>query len=89
MKQELQFFSRRLWNIIKEIDEDALLYVAEHIRSSVRELEGALLKIISMSEFKKCKITKDFAEEVLKKLIPKSENSNSSEYYKKKVSTFL
>ena len=40
----------------KEIDEDALLYVAEHIRSSVRELEGALLKIISMSEFKKCKI---------------------------------
>ena len=56
----------------KEIDEDALLYVAEHIRSSVRELEGALLKIISMSEFKKCKITKDFAEEVLKKLIPQS-----------------
>lgn len=71
----------------KEIDEDALLYVAEHIRSSVRELEGALLKIISMSEFKKCKITKDFAEEVLKKLIPKSETVTPQNIIKK-VSTF-
>ena len=71
----------------KEIDEDALLYVAEHIRSSVRELEGALLKIISMSEFKKSKITKDFAEEVLKKLIPKSETVTPQNIIKK-VSTF-
>ena len=71
----------------KEIDEDALLYVAEHIRSSVRELEGALLKIISMSEFKKCKITKDFAEEVLKKLIPKSETVTPQNIIKK-VSTY-
>ena len=40
-----------------------------------------------MSEFKKCKITKDFAEEVLKKLIPKSETVTPQNIIKK-VSTF-
>ena len=43
LKQELQSSAEALEHN-KEIDEDALLYVAEHIRSSVRELEGALLK---------------------------------------------
>lgn len=71
----------------KVIEKDALLYVAEHIRSSVRELEGALLRIISMSEFKECKITRDFAEEVLKNLLPKSESITPQKIIKK-VSTY-
>ena len=73
----------------KEIDEDALLYVAEHIRSSVRELEGALLKIISMSEFKKCKITKRFCGRSSEKINSEERNSNSSKYYKKKFLLFI
>ena len=70
----------------KEIDEDALLYVAEHIRSSVRELEGALLKIISMSEFKNVN-NKRFCGRSSEKINSEERNSNSSEYYKK-VSTY-
>lgn len=55
------------------IDSEVFGYIADNIRSSVRELEGALLKVISMSEIKECEITKPFAEQILKSLIPKED----------------
>lgn len=56
-----------------EIPLEALEYIAENICSSIRELEGALLNIISMSEIKKCQITKEFAEEILETVIPNNQ----------------
>jgi chromosomal replication initiator protein len=58
-------------NII--IDDSILGYIADNIRSSIRELEGALLNVISMSEIKHCEITREFAEETLKSVIPKDD----------------
>lgn len=52
-----------------EIKEDVLGYIAEHIRSSIRELEGALLKVISMSEIKNSEITMEFVKETLDDII--------------------
>ncbi len=53
-----------------EISEDILSYIAERIKSNIRELEGALLKIISYSEISKEEITLDFAKQTLKSLLP-------------------
>lgn len=58
-----------------EIDDNILGYIADHIRSSIRELEGALLNVISMSEIKHCEITKEFVEETLKSVIPQDDAS--------------
>lgn len=52
-----------------EIDEEIFEYIAENIRSSVRELEGALIQITSMSEIKKCDITLDFVKKTLEPII--------------------
>lgn len=52
------------------IDEDILSYIAERIDSNVRELEGALLKIISYAGMKNTEITKEIAEMVIKSIIP-------------------
>ena len=52
------------------ISEDVLSYIAERIDSNVRELEGALLKIISYAGMKNTEITKDLAEMVIKSIIP-------------------
>lgn len=52
------------------IDEDILSYIAERIDSNVRELEGALLKIISYAGMKNTDITKEIAEMVIKSIIP-------------------
>ncbi len=51
------------------IDNNILEYIADHIRSSIRELEGALLNVISMSEIKHCEITMDFVKNTLESVI--------------------
>lgn len=50
------------------IDEDAIEYIASCVQSNVRELEGALLKVISYSQIKNRKIDLNFAEECLKSM---------------------
>ena len=52
------------------ISEEVLSYIAERIDSNVRELEGALLKIISFAGMKNTEITKELAESVIKSIIP-------------------
>ncbi|MBR4720966.1 MAG: chromosomal replication initiator protein DnaA [Clostridia bacterium] len=52
------------------INEEVLSYIAERIDSNVRELEGALLKIISYAGMKHTEITKELAENVIKSIIP-------------------
>lgn len=52
-----------------DIPDDVKDYVATHIKSSIRELEGALTKLVAFSNLSHKKITVDFAEEVLKDLI--------------------
>ncbi len=47
------------------MDEDVYEYIADCIQSNVRELEGALLKLISYSQIKEKKIDLSFAKECL------------------------
>ncbi len=54
-----------------KIDEEILGYIADRIKSNIRELEGALLKVISMSEMAHKKIDIELTEEVLKSILPK------------------
>ncbi|MGI6373861.1 MAG: chromosomal replication initiator protein DnaA [Patescibacteria group bacterium] len=35
-----------------ELDRELLLYIAEHVQNNIRELEGALIKIIAFHQFK-------------------------------------
>ncbi len=64
LKKKLQSFNL-------EIDNEVIEYIAINIRTSIRELEGALLKTISMSQIKRTPITKEFAEEMLISILPK------------------
>jgi len=49
----------------KEVPESVISYVAENLRTNVRELEGALLKLIAYSSLQNEKITLAMAEMVL------------------------
>lgn len=48
------------------IDNQVITYIATNIKSNVRELEGALTKIVAMSRLEKKKVTLDLAEELLR-----------------------
>jgi chromosomal replication initiator protein len=48
-----------------QVPENAIRYIAENMRTNVRELEGALLKLIAYSALKNEKITASMAKTVL------------------------
>lgn len=49
-----------------ELPEEVRVFVARHTRSNLRELEGALIKLIAYSSVSNMKITMSMAEQVLK-----------------------
>ena len=51
------------------IDDEVLNYIATNIKSNIRELEGALTKIVAVSRLKNKEVNVVLAEEVLKDLI--------------------
>lgn len=51
------------------IEDEILHYIATNVKSNIRELEGALTKIVALSRLKKAEITILLAEEALKDLI--------------------
>ncbi|MDR3299263.1 MAG: chromosomal replication initiator protein DnaA [Candidatus Accumulibacter sp.] len=51
------------------LDNDVAFYIAKHLRSNVRELEGALKKVFAFANFHERKIDLEAAKEALKDLV--------------------
>ncbi len=52
------------------LDKDVVDYIASHINTNVRELEGAFNKLVTFAQIKKKPITLDFTKDALKDQIP-------------------
>ena len=53
----------------RNIDNEVIKYIATNVKSNIRELEGALTKIVALSKLNNKEITTELAEEALKDLI--------------------
>ncbi|MCC7199461.1 MAG: chromosomal replication initiator protein DnaA [Gammaproteobacteria bacterium] len=79
------------------LPEDVAFFMAKRIRSNIRELEGALRRVIANSQFTGRAITLDFAKEALKDLLAAQEKlvtieniqKTVAEYYKVRVAELL
>jgi chromosomal replication initiator protein len=59
------------------IPEDVIRFIAEHVRSSVRELEGSIIKLLAYASLKHREITVEVAREALRdKLRPSDLNTD-------------
>lgn len=80
-----------------DLPHDAAFFIAQKIRSNVRELEGALKKVIADSHFMGKPITQDFIRESLKDLLALQDKQvgvdniqrTVAEYYKIKLADLL
>ncbi|MFO6382706.1 chromosomal replication initiator protein DnaA, partial [Pseudomonas aeruginosa] len=80
-----------------ELPHDAAFFIAQRIRSNVRELEGALKRVIAHSHFMGRPITIELIRESLKDLLALQDKLVSidniqrtvAEYYKIKISDLL
>lgn len=70
------------------IGEDVAFFIAKHVRSNIRELEGALNRIEAFARFHKRAITVDLAKEALKDLLAAQNKQVSIENIQKTVSDF-
>jgi len=74
------------------LDDEVAFFIAKHLRSNVRELEGALKKVLAYSSFHGRVIALDLAKEALKDIIGSVRNvgmdniqKTVADYYKIKV----
>ncbi|GAB1255499.1 chromosomal replication initiator protein DnaA [Aurantivibrio plasticivorans] len=80
-----------------DLPHDAAFFIAQKIRSNIRELEGALKRVIANAHFMRRKIDVDLVREALKDLLALQDKQVSvdniqrvvAEYYKIKVSDLL
>ena len=75
-----------------QLDDEVAFFIAKHLRSNVRELEGALKKVLAYSSFHGRVIALDLAKEALKDIIGSARNvgmdniqKTVADYYKIKV----
>jgi chromosomal replication initiator protein len=79
------------------LPEEVAFFIAKHIQSNVRELEGALKRVLANAHFTGQTVTIDFAREALKDLLtlqaklitPENIQRTIAEYYKIKLSDLL
>jgi chromosomal replication initiator protein len=60
------------------IPEDVIRFIAEHVRSSVRELEGSIIKLLAYASLKHREITVDVAREALRDKLRPGESTGSN-----------
>lgn len=70
------------------IDETVAFFIAKHVRSNIRELEGALIRVEAYSKFHKQPITVELAKEALKDLLASQNKQVSVENIQKTVADY-
>ncbi|MBM3116427.1 chromosomal replication initiator protein DnaA [Jeongeupia naejangsanensis] len=71
-----------------KLDSTVAFFVAKHIRSNVRELEGALKRVLAYSRFTNQPLTLDAAKEALKDILAAGNRLISVENIQKTVADF-
>ena len=97
LETRVAILKRKAESVSVPLPNDAAFFIAQRIRSNVRELEGALKRVIANSHFTGREISVDLVRESLKDLLALQDRLVSidniqrvvAEYYKIKVSDLL
>ncbi|MFD2543811.1 chromosomal replication initiator protein DnaA [Lacinutrix gracilariae] len=72
-----------------EMPDAIIEYVAKHIKTNIRELEGAIISLIAQSSFNKKEVTIDLAKQVVEKFVKNTKREVSIDYIQKIVSDYF
>ena len=72
-----------------EIPDNIVNYVAKHIKTNIRELEGAIISLIAQSSFNKKEFTLELAQQVVDKFVKNTKREISIDYIQKVVSDYF
>ncbi|MBU1912413.1 MAG: chromosomal replication initiator protein DnaA [Candidatus Omnitrophica bacterium] len=72
-----------------KLPDDILYFIAEKIKTNIRELEGALIKLIAYSALENKKVTLELAKEILKDAGSEDSKKITMELIQKKVADYF
>ena len=72
-----------------DMPEEIIEYLAKHITTNVRELEGAIISLIAQSSFNKKEITLSLAKDIVEKFVKNTKREVSIDYIQKVVSDYF
>lgn len=72
-----------------DISEEVIEYIASHISSNIRELEGALISLLAQSTLNKKEITLELAKQMIDRLVKNSKKEISVDYIQKVVCDYF
>ena len=90
-KQEWRYYKKKIEEENLDIPPEALNYIANQIQSNIRELEGALTRLLAYSKLQGKPITTELAAEALKDIIqaPKSKKITIQDIQKSLVNIIV
>ena len=72
-----------------KLQDDILYFIAENVKTNIRELEGAFIKLIAYSALENKKITLELAKDILKDIGAESAKKITIELIQKKVADYF
>lgn len=85
----ISILKNKLYRDGVEMPEDIIDYVAKHIKTNIRELEGAIISLIAQSSFNKKEVTLELAQQVVEKFVKNTKREVSIDYIQKVVSDYF
>ena len=85
----ISILKNKLYRDGVEMPEDIIEYVAKHIKTNIRELEGAIISLIAQSSFNKKEVTLELAQLVVEKFVKNTKREVSIDYIQKVVSDYF
>ena len=71
------------------LPDDVLYFIAEKIKTNIRELEGALIKVVAYSSMENKPVTLDSTKDILKDMLAESDKKISIDRIQKKVAEYF
>ncbi|PLX21729.1 MAG: chromosomal replication initiator protein DnaA [Marinilabiliales bacterium] len=72
-----------------DMSDEVIDYIASHITSNIRELEGALISLLAQSTLNKKEITLELAKQMIDRLVKNSKKEISVDYIQKVVCDYF
>ncbi len=85
----ISILKNKLYRDGVEMPDDIIEYVAKHIKTNIRELEGAIISLIAQSSFNKKEVTLALAQQVVEKFVKNTKREVSIDYIQKVVSDYF
>ena len=85
----IEILKKKTFNDGIELPIEVTEYIASHITTNVRELEGALISLLAQSTLNRKEITLDLAKQMIDKLVKNTKREISIDYIQKVVCDYF